>query len=149
MPHRVPLLGIVLFIGYLCVAFSVRDFLFSLVVLVGLSLPMCRLCLIFCAVLRAFARIFLLCFLSSGVFLFSFYAFGVVLFPPPVGFGCVSGCYSLFPSRPLFPFAYSFLSEVCLTQERRLLALLGFCSFASFPLGLPTLTCASLLFGLL
>ena len=60
MPHRVPLLGIVLFIGYLCVAFSVWDFLFSLVVLVGLSLPMCQLCLAFCALLRAFACIFLL-----------------------------------------------------------------------------------------
>ena len=47
--------------------------LFSLVVLVGLSLPMCQLCLVFCALLRAFARIFL------------FWGFLVLLL-------CVRGC---------------------------------------------------------
>ena len=71
--------------------------------------------------------------MHSGLF-FSFLQWGLVVFPDIV---------SLFPSRTLFPFAFSLFGAVCLSWGLgifhlafffawRLLALLGFRSFASY-----------------
>ena len=80
---------------------SIWDFLFSFVVLVGLSLPIFRLCLVFLTLLHIFVHIFLFFLPLPQNLSFSSYAFGVVLLLPPVDFGGVSGHCSLLP----FPFA--------------------------------------------